>query len=90
MKISQREARRLQKRVDELEDAEDKRRMAWRSDYPGGVFLEGIVAQPWTYASLKTARKLGHAVVVTTNGENTLQFYALPLVKQSNQNEVKP
>jgi hypothetical protein len=79
VKISQREARRLRKRVEELEAMEDKRRMAWRSEYPGGVFLEGIAVQPWTYAALKTARKLGHAVVVTTNGENTLQFYALPL-----------
>lgn len=79
MKISQREARRLRKRVEELEELEDKRRQAWKSEYPGGVFLEGISVQAWTYASLRTARKLGHAVVVTTNGDNSIQFYALPL-----------
>lgn len=84
MKISQREARRLRKRVEELETLEERRRQAWKSEYPGGVFLEGIVVQPWTYAAMKTARKLGHAVVITTNGENTIQFYALPLASQSN------
>jgi hypothetical protein len=79
VKISQREARRLKKRVEELEEMDNKRRQAWKSEYPGGVFLEGIAVQPWTYATVKTARKLGHAVVITTNGENTIQFYALPL-----------
>lgn len=84
MKISQREARRLRKRVEELEALEDRRRQAWKSEYPGGVFLEGISVQPWTYATVKTACKLGHAVVITTNGENAIQFYALPLASQCN------
>lgn len=82
MKISQREARRVRKRVRELEEMENKRRMTWKSDYPGGVFLVGINVQSNVHAMAKTARKLGHAVVVTTNGENELQLYALPLARQ--------
>ena len=77
MKISQREARRLRKRVEELEQLEDSRLKAWKSEYPGGVFLTGISVQPAVHAMAKTARKLGHAVVVTTNGDTELHFYAL-------------
>lgn len=83
MKISQREARRLKKRVDELEDLENKRRSRWHLDYPGGVNLVNIAVTAEVHAALKTARKLAHAVVVTTNGENTVQFYALPLGTRS-------
>lgn len=79
MKISQREARRLKKRVAELEKMDEGRRKSWQSDYPGGVFLTGITVQPSVHAMAHTARKLGHAVVVTTNGENVVQFYALKL-----------
>lgn len=81
MKISQREARRMKKRLVELEQMEDRRRQSWRSDYPGGVNLVNIVAQSDVHAMIRTARKLGHAVVVTHNGTSELQFYALPLVR---------
>lgn len=78
-KISQRNARLLQKRVAELEALENKRRGAWNSEYPGGVNLVNIVAQSHVYAIVKTARRLGHAVVVTSNGDSELQFYGLPV-----------
>ena len=35
--ITQAEARRLQRRVAELETAEERRRSAWVTDYPDGV-----------------------------------------------------
>lgn len=78
MKISQREAQRLQKRVRELQAMEDKRRNSWVADYPGGVNIVNIVGDSTCRAVVSTARKLGHAVVVTSNGDS-LQFYALPL-----------
>lgn len=83
MKISQREARRMKKRLAELEQMEERRRNAWRTDYPGGVNLVNIslADRPWVIATVKTARKLGHAVVVTSNGDAELQFYGLPLVR---------
>ena len=40
--ISQREARKLQKRVRELEEAESLRRANWRSEWPGGVNVDTI------------------------------------------------
>lgn len=78
-KISQRDARRFKKQVAELEALENKRRRAWNSEYPGGVFLTGIVVHSSVHAMVKTARKLGHAVVMTNNGEDSVQLYALPL-----------
>ncbi len=39
MKISQREARRLKKRVQQLENEQAARINRWRTDYPGGVYL---------------------------------------------------
>lgn len=83
MRISQREARRLRKQVAELQAMEEKRRRSWNSDYPGGINLVNISVadKPWLIATIKTARKLGHAVVVTSNGDSELQFYGLPLVR---------
>lgn len=84
-KISQREARLLQKRVVELEALENKRRHQWNSEYPGGVFLTGIVVHSTVHAMVKTARKLGHAVVMTNNGEDSVQLYALPIASGRSQ-----
>lgn len=78
MRISQREARRLRKRVEELELADSKRRNAWISDWPGGVYLTGVAIHSDVLAQVKTARKLGHAVVVVNAGD-ALQFYACKL-----------
>ena len=80
MTISQREARRLRKRVEELESLENKRRRSWVTEYPGGVYLASSSPAPHIHAMVKTARKLGHAVVVTAHNDNgEIQFYALPL-----------
>lgn len=80
MKISQREARRLRRRVQQLETAEIKRRSAWSSEYPGGVNICNILYSQDDFhaVAIRTARKLGHAVVVVErSGE--LNFMALPL-----------
>lgn len=80
MKISQREARRLRKKLGEMERAEEARRRSWASDYPGGVNF--TVSQPneTVIAAIKTARMLGHAVVVTLNG-STVLYHAMPVGK---------
>jgi hypothetical protein len=80
--ISQVEARRLRKRVEELELSESRRRNAWVRDYPGGV----NIAQS-SYASrteflpavIRNSRLLGHAVVCTCDDQGTVLYYALPL-----------
>ena len=79
--ISQREARRLWKRLGELEHERDLQRNAWASEYPGGVNIDTFDVDATTHARILTARKLGHAVVVTAHGKFELRLYALPLPK---------
>lgn len=76
MKISQREARRLKKRVAELEALREKERSSWVREYPGGVHLGSWTPAEWLFASIKTARRLGFPVVVATHDtENNIHFY---------------
>lgn len=80
MKISQREARRLRKRVDELEERETKRFATWAtSGYPGGTHLGGytLSCDGWFYGALKTARRLGCALVATIDDAGELRIYAV-------------
>ncbi len=64
MKISQREARRLQKRIIELEAVIDQQRGSWNNEWPGGVHVDTVKVNDIEYGIANTARKLGHAVVV--------------------------
>jgi len=79
-KISQREARRLRKRVDELEEVIRKQHMNWVRDWPGGVHIGTIDCTHKDYdTKVGVARKLGHAVVVTGHKSDALEMFALPL-----------
>lgn len=82
MRISQREARRLRKRLGELERAELQRRNAWANGWPGGVHLGATLPSDELRGAIKTARKLRHAVVATVTDNGMVQFYALPLAPQ--------
>lgn len=78
--ISQREARELRRRVAELEMERVQMFADWVRDYPNGVHIASIRDAPVTVitvAKINTARRLGHAVVVTDSGDE-LRFYALP------------
>lgn len=79
--ISQREARRLKKRVAELEAQENTRRSSWAREYPGGVCIDTITATTETWHIVNTARKLGHAVVVVPIPDFKLHVYGLKLAK---------
>lgn len=80
MKISQAEARRLRRRVAELEKAENDRRNRWSLDYPEGAHLGSVRRDSdWLTGRIDAARMLGHAVVVTQEENATIRFYALPL-----------
>lgn len=81
MTISQREARRLRRRVQELEERERKRRRVWGQEYFGGVQITSAV---WSTdmtvpVAIRTARKLGHAVVCLGDDGGEIRFMALPL-----------
>ena len=76
--ISQREARRLRKRVYELETKQWKMFDAWVRDFPDGVHVAALgPIDPTVLASIKTSRMLGHAVVAV-DYQNALHFYAVP------------
>lgn len=77
--ISQREARRLRKRVAELEAMERKRRGAWNAEYPGGTHIGSFKFDERTDAALSVAMLLGHALVIGgKNSDGSRRIYALP------------
>jgi hypothetical protein len=80
--ISQREARRLKKRVDQLEGVLRSQRASWGHVYPGGVNIATVTFAPehTILTAIRTARKLDHAVVVVESGD-VVYFYALPHYK---------
>ena len=75
--ISQREARRLRKRVAELEARETGRNRRWATDYPGGVCIATFNVSSPGWHIVRTAKVLGHAVVVVPGDENALRLYAI-------------
>jgi hypothetical protein len=79
MKFSQREARRLRNRVIYLENTLARQSKLWVKDWPGGVHFWTMNMVPSdSMAAIRTARALGHAVVVVPEHDNnTLRFYAL-------------
>jgi len=85
MKISQREARRLRKRVEEFESQQDGQRRAWSADWPGGVeiarhtFDSSSAPVP---TAVRVARRLGHAVVAVGDEGGWIRFMALPVAKR--------
>lgn len=83
MRISQREARRLRKRVAELESAESDRRNRWVRDYPGGAQIATgtFSADSRVVTAINTARLLKHAVVATAGDDGVVRFFALPVGK---------
>jgi hypothetical protein len=77
MKISQREARRLQKRVYELECVLNRQKNRWASDWGAGwVNIESLILTPESFAKVATARLLGHAVVIIPSTDNAVRLYA--------------
>lgn len=79
MKISQREARRLRKRVGELESLLRSQRMAWSREWPGGIHIWTSEANTDAkMATLRTARRLGRPIVaVADQGSPTIRYYAV-------------
>jgi hypothetical protein len=74
--ISQREARKLKKRVEELEQRERARIRRWSGDYPGGVHVQTLNLNELPAARLQTAALLEHALVARVNGTE-LYIYAV-------------
>jgi hypothetical protein len=80
-RISQRDARTYRKRVEALEQQEKDRNRNWVSDWPRSVLLTSTKweAGDLVPVSIRTARKLGHAVVVTVDDGGLVKFHAVKL-----------
>lgn len=77
MKISQREARRLRKRVDELLREKEALVSRYAVEYPGLCIARvTLVDENHVPTAIKTARNLGHPVCCAVDGQ-TIKFYAL-------------
>ena len=85
MRISQREARRLQKLVRAYKQADEQMRRSWAQEYFGATEIARISWGPIDAipVAVRTARKLNHAVVVIGNDEGMVRFMALPHPKVS-------
>jgi hypothetical protein len=81
-KISQREARRLRRRVTELEGVLRDQRVRWASSWPSGTVVARITPDATTKAIIQTARKLEHAVVAVIDGDN-LAFFACDIADRN-------
>ena len=83
-RISQREARRLDKRVAELEAILDNQRKSWCQDWFGATEIARVT---WPKASdevptaVRISRRLGHAVVAVGDDGGMVRFLALPHAK---------
>jgi hypothetical protein len=76
-KLSQREARRIKKRVGELELRLKQQRDRWSSDWgPDWVNIETLTLTPESFAKIKTARLLGHAVILLPHNGTQVLVYA--------------
>lgn len=76
--ISQREAHRLRKQVQELLAQRDKQTATWSRDYPGGVHLgTWTTEKDWFWGALSAAQKLKHVLVVKVEENGACRFYAV-------------
>lgn len=83
--ISQREARRLQKRVADLAHKIRVQRQQGNAAYVDGAEIYRFTLNASSHAptAIRTARKLDHAVVVLCDDDNTIRFIALPHPSES-------
>ena len=75
-KISQREARRMQRELRQRDQNESQRRARWITSYPGGTHIDAIVLSDVERAIVDTAMKLNHAIVAKLDG-GVLNLYAV-------------
>jgi hypothetical protein len=80
VKISQREARRLRAQVKVREENDRKLRNGWLQEWPDGVHLLTVAKDEMIgeedVAIVRTARRLGHPVMVCDSGKE-LHFFGV-------------
>ena len=80
-KISQREAMSLRHQVRKFKELINSERRVWGREYIGAIHIATITldANSATIGALKTAAKLGHAVVAHARDGGEIMIYALPM-----------
>jgi hypothetical protein len=76
MKISQREARRLKKRIEELEQQARSMRINWQAPYSGVHMATWTLERDMWYGTLIGARKLGKVLIARVADNGEVSFYA--------------
>ena len=78
--ISQREARQLKRRVEQLERMIEGERRSYARTYPGATHLGHVFWESANHvaSAVYTAQRLGHAVVAVADGTYKFNLYALP------------
>lgn len=79
MRISQREAQRLRRRVAELESQLSMRMTQWGTDMPSWTAIGREEATPVLHQAIRTARQLKHAVVSVESSDNQIVYFACNL-----------
>lgn len=85
-KISQRDATATRKRLAALETAVERQRSVWSQEYIHGVEIASAkwdAGTDYVPNAVRTARKLGHAVVAVGDDTGKIRFVALPHPKVS-------
>ena len=75
--ISQREARRLRKKVRKMEADLAAQRSRWTKEWPGGVLIDTLNVTNTEWHMVRVARLMGHPVVVTTGEMNKLGVWGI-------------
>lgn len=78
MKISQREARKTKKQLEELRRVLASQRSTWNQEYRGIEIARRTYESSDLPALVKVARRLWHSVVVVGDDSATLSYRALP------------
>lgn len=78
-KISQREARRLRRKVIELSSIIDSQNKRWAEDWPSSTVICRMVPNSDVLSCVKTARALHHAVVAVAENDGKIAFFASQL-----------
>ena len=73
-RITQAEARRLRRRVRELESKVDRITTSYGLDYPG-TWIASMLASDVLSARIDTARRIGHTIIARKSGSE-IHFYA--------------
>lgn len=77
-KISQREARRLRKRVQELEATRNRELDAWKREYPGGRHCATFTTTPELQGRFWAFQSMQHVLVARyDHGDRQLYVYAI-------------